>query len=114
MRRGGAVYEHNSIYQFKNDVPENGHRIDHCESNGDAGGWMINMAIKPTAPALSADLATNIIDSYLKPHWERFESERKKAEQEGRASDADAWMQLRDWQPILANSLRDAAGLSRE
>lgn len=107
----GKVFEHNSIYQYENDISVNGIGIDRCESNGDAGGWQVGMAIKPSTPQLSKDVAANIIDSFLKKHWDECEAERVRAEQEGRTADAVAWNGLRDWQHHLANELRTASGL---
>jgi hypothetical protein len=107
----GQVFEHNSIYQYQNDVIVNGIGIDRCESNGDAGGWRVGMAIKPAVPQLNKEVAVNIIDSFLKKHWEECEAERIRAEQEGRTADAEAWKGLRDWQNHLANELRAASGL---
>lgn len=110
----GQVFPHNSIYQYENDITVNGIGIDRCESNGDAGGWRVGMAIKPAAPQLSKEVAANIIDSFLKKHWAECETERIKAEQEGRTKDAEAWKELRDWQHHLANELRAASGLQAE
>ena len=59
----GKVFEHNSIYQYENDISVNGIGIDRCESNGDAGGWRVGMAIKPAV--LNKEVAANSIDSYL-------------------------------------------------
>lgn len=110
----GLVFDRNSIYQYENDITVNGIGIDRCESNGDAGGWRVGMAIKPAAPQLDKDVAANIIDSFLKKHWAECEAERIKAEQEGRTADAEAWKGLRDWQHHLAEQLRAASGLQAE
>lgn len=110
----GQVFLQNSIYQYENDIHVNGIGIDRCESNGDAGGWQVGMAIKQAAPQLNKEVAANIIDSFLKKHWEECETERIKAEQEGRTADAEAWKGLRDWQHHLANELRAASRLSME
>ena len=110
----GQVFPQNSIYQYENDISVNGIGIDRCESNGDAGGWRVGMAVKPAAPQLSKEVAANIIDSFLKKHWTECEAERVKAEHEGRMKDADAWKELRDWQHHLANELRAASGLQAE
>lgn len=110
----GQVFPQNSIYQYENDISVNGIGIDRCESNGDAGGWRVGMAVKPAAPQLSKEVAANIIDSFLKKHWTECEEERVKAEQEGRMKDAEAWKGLRDWQHHLANELRAASGLQAE
>ena len=107
----GQVFEHNSIYQYQNDIIVNGIGIDRCESNGDAGGWKVGMAIKPSTPQLPQDVAANIIDSYLKKHWAECEAERIRAEQECRTADAEAWKGLRNWQHHLAEELRTASGL---
>ncbi|MDF2934954.1 MAG: hypothetical protein K0Q90_327 [Paenibacillaceae bacterium] len=110
----GQVFPQNSIYQYENDISVNGIGIDRCESNGDAGGWRVGMAIKPAAPQLDKEVAANIIDSFLKKYWAECEAERAQAEREGRAADAEAWKGLRDWQHHLANELRAASGLQAE
>lgn len=110
----GQVFAANSIYQYENDISVSGIGIDRCESNGDAGGWKVGMAIKTKAPQLPQEVAANIIDSFLKKAWEECETERNKAEQEGRKGDAEAWKGLRDWQHHLAEELRAASGLQAE
>jgi hypothetical protein len=107
----GQVFSQNSIYQYENDIHVNGISIDRCESNGDAGGWKVGMAIKPAAPQLNREVAANIIDSFLKKQWDECEGERIVAELEGCTTDAEAWKELRDWQHHLANELRAASGL---
>jgi hypothetical protein len=107
----GLRSEYASIYQYENDVEENGISIDRCESNGDAGGWQVGMAIKQiAAPALPASIANNIINSYLSTSWQNCENQRMLAVQDGRTEDAQAWLDLRDWQHYLANELRKASG----
>jgi phospholipid N-methyltransferase len=67
----GKVFEHNSIYQYQNDIMVNAHQIDLNRSNGDAGGWKIHMAIqKQSAPNLPVDIANSIIESYLKKSFQ--------------------------------------------
>lgn len=78
--------------------------------------WQDNAAeaahVKDTGtPGLPQEVAANIIGSYLKKAWADCEAERTKAEQEGRAGDAEAWKALRDWQHHLAEELRAASGL---
>jgi hypothetical protein len=107
----GKVFDSKSIYQYENDICINGVGIDRCESNGTTGGWKIGMAIKSSTPQLPQNVASNIIDSYLKKQWAECEAERTQAEQEGRTADAEAWKELRDWQHYLANELRAASGL---
>ncbi|WP_179232887.1 DUF1906 domain-containing protein [Paenibacillus rigui] len=106
----GAKVEDSNIYQYENDVTENGIGIDRDESNGDAGGWRVGMAIKNSVPELSAAIANNIIESYLSVAWDNCEKERLLALDAGREDDAAAWMQLRDWQHTLADELRKASG----
>jgi len=61
-------------------------------------------------PMLKADVANNIINSYLSPKWFECDEERLKAEKEGRSDDAAEWIKSRDWQNYLANELRKASG----
>jgi lysozyme len=63
---------------------------------------------------LPLTIANNIIDSYLSVTWFNCEGQRQLAEQEGRAEDAAAWLQLRDWQHIVATELRKASGQPAE
>ncbi|WP_028551769.1 DUF1906 domain-containing protein [Paenibacillus sp. UNC451MF] len=106
----GAKLDNPNIYQYQNDIVVNETGIDLDESNGDAGGWKTGMAIKNAVPELPTAIANNIIDSYLSLAWENCEKERYLAMQEGRTQDAAAWMNLRDWQHRLANTLRRSSG----
>lgn len=89
-----------------------GIRVDLNEAFQDVGGW--STMDKQTLPQLPADVANNIINSYLKKTWEDCERERAMAKLEDRTADAAAWLQLRDWQHHLAEELRKAAGLPSE
>src|SRR5206468_10286454 len=42
---GGLKYDPINIYQYQNDIVVNGIGVDLDESNNDAGGWQIGMAI---------------------------------------------------------------------
>lgn len=105
----GKRYENACIFQSEIDKPENGINVDLDVSNGDAGGW--NM-LKPQqgVPQLPAAIANNIIDSYLDATWKNCEAQRLQAEKDGRTADEQSWLQLRDWQHILANQLRISSG----
>jgi hypothetical protein len=63
---------------------------------------------------LPANIANNIINSYLSTSWQNCEIQRMQAVQDGRTEDAQAWLQLRDWQHYLANALRRASGQPEE
>lgn len=109
----GRIFDKNSIYQYKNDIIVNGIGVDLNTSNGDAGGWNLNMLNAQTV-SLPENIANNIIDSYLGKAWRDCEDERVLAEKEGRTVDAASWLQLREWQHTLANALRKSSGQAEQ
>lgn len=104
----GQRSEYASLYQYQNDIVVNRIGVDLDESNGDAGGWNLNML--QSQASLPQNIANNIIDSYLDTAWKNCEAKRAEAEKDGRTTDAASWQQLRDWQHSLANELRKASG----
>ncbi|WP_201319125.1 N-acetylmuramoyl-L-alanine amidase family protein [Paenibacillus sp. EPM92] len=69
---------------------------------------------KEDEPVLNKEVANNIISSYLSPEWFKCDEQRTKAQQDGRAADAEAWRKLRDYQKYLADELRKASGQAVE
>jgi hypothetical protein len=102
-------YPNASIYQSKIDIVVNGIRIDLDESNGDAGGWQVGMAIKQ-APALDAGVANTIINTWIKPDWEDAEKRKACASPETVAALTEQ-QRYYNW---LANQLRRASGQPEE
>jgi hypothetical protein len=92
--RGAKVNDPN-VYQYENDVTVNGIGIDRDESNGDAGGWRVGMAIQQKA-VLESGVANTIINTWLSPDWE-----------EACKAGADDEAKYIHW---LANELRKASG----
>lgn len=91
----GAKLDDPNVYQYENDIIVNGIGIDRDESNGDAGGWKLGMAIKQQ-PALDSGVVDTIINTWLSPDW-------KKASESGAVDQAD----YIHW---IANELRKASG----
>lgn len=85
-----------SIYQYQNDVAVNGVAVDLNESNGNAGGWKVGMAIQQMA-SLDAGVAQTIINTWISPAWH-----------------ATGDQQQKDYLHWLANQLRIASGLPQE
>ncbi|MFH5185703.1 glycoside hydrolase domain-containing protein [Paenibacillus sp. TAB 01] len=90
----GAKMDALNIYQYDNDITVNGIGIDRDESNGDAGGWMIGMAIEKHT-TLDAGVAQTIINTWIGPAWQVTDNEDEK--------------EYLHW---LANELRKASGLT--
>ncbi|SDD97010.1 protein of unknown function [Paenibacillus sp. UNCCL117] len=105
----GLRYDPISIYQYKNDVTVNGIGIDYNESNGDAGGWKVGMAIVQQ-PALDPGVAQTVINTWIKKSWADAEA----AKQGASAETVQALTSQQRYYNQLANALRDAAGLPRE
>ncbi|TVY08770.1 DUF1906 domain-containing protein [Paenibacillus cremeus] len=63
---GGKKFDPISIYQYQNDISQNGIEIDLDESNGDAGGWKVGGVItpEPAEPQLAPEDANKVI-AYL-------------------------------------------------
>jgi hypothetical protein len=110
----GQVADGIHVYQYNNGptgqgTSVNGVNVDLNESYGDEGWWnTLKPEVQPVA--LPATIANNIIDSYLSKTWFSCDEQRQLAEQDGRTADAEAWLQLRNWQNHLANELRKASG----
>jgi len=105
----GLRYDPISIYQYKNDVTVNGVGIDYNESNGDAGGWKVGMAIVQQ-PALDPGVAQTVINTWIKKSWADAEAAKLGAS----AETIQALTSQQRYYNQLANALRDAAGLPRE
>lgn len=88
----GAKVDDPNVYQYENDVIENGIGIDRDESNGNAGGWKVGMAIKQQA-VLDSDVAATIINSWISPAWHEAKDQKQK-----------------DYLHWLAEELRKASG----
>lgn len=109
----GQKLDDPNIYQFENDIEVNGVGVDLDETNGDAGGWMIGMAITQQT-LISEHDANDMIDSYLQKAWKQFDRKMKRALKAKQLDDAAAWEQLRDHQKHLANQIRKASGQPEE
>lgn len=110
--RGNKLKDPN-IYQYENDVIENGIGIDRDESNGDAGGWKLGMAIQHQT-VLDSGVANTIINTWISPAWNDADRSQKIIEAEG---DAEAAVKLEDQKTYcnwLANQLRLASGQKSE
>jgi hypothetical protein len=110
----GRISDHANLYQYDCGpdglgLIENGIKVDLNEGYGDEGSWNI-MSKALQVVQLPAEVANNIIDTYLSKTWFSCDEQRQLAEQEGRAEDEAAWKQLRDWQNTIANELRKASG----
>jgi hypothetical protein len=93
----GAKMSEPNLYQFENDVQVNGIGIDRDESDGDAGGWKTDMAIKNGAPSIDP-AAVNFIIDVLKSYY---------AEMEGQPG-------IQAYTHDCTNALRRSAGLPEE
>jgi hypothetical protein len=71
----GQVVAAPRIYQYENDIVVNGIAIDRCESNGDAGGWKVGMAIIQ-APSISKEDARQI-RAILGKYWQEMEGNKE-------------------------------------
>ncbi|MEK8131994.1 glycoside hydrolase domain-containing protein [Paenibacillus filicis] len=105
----GLKYDAISIYQYKNDVIVNGIGIDYNESNGNAGGWKVGMAIIQQ-PCLDPGVAQTVINTWIKKSWADAEAAKKGAD----SATVQALTDQQKYYNQLANALRDAAGLPRE
>lgn len=98
-----------SIYQYQNDITVNGIGIDLDESDGDAGGWKVGMAIQKQS-VLNAEVAETIIKTWISPEWHDAEEKKVGATAETTAA-LDDQQKYYNW---LANQLRVASGLPVE
>ncbi|MDU0200176.1 DUF1906 domain-containing protein [Paenibacillus sp. MAH-36] len=70
----GAKMSEPNLYQFENDVRVNDIGIDRDESNGDAGGWKVDMAIRKEALSIDPGAVNFIIDA-LKYYYDEMEGQ---------------------------------------
>jgi hypothetical protein len=101
----GQKFDPISIYQYQNDITVNGIRIDLDESDGNAGGWKIDMAIQQQV-TLDKEVADTIINTWIKPDWLDAEEKKAGASQET-VTTLTEQQRYYNW---LANQLRTAAG----
>ncbi|MFH5182949.1 DUF1906 domain-containing protein [Paenibacillus sp. TAB 01] len=107
----GAKLDAPNLYQFENDVQVNGIGIDRDESDGDAGGWKVGMAIKQNV--LDADLANEAI-AFIEKDYEANKELYLEHLDSGNMDGAQACSRQMAYDNTVANRLRDAAGLPRE
>ncbi|MFH5181171.1 DUF1906 domain-containing protein [Paenibacillus sp. TAB 01] len=110
--RGTKLNDPN-IYQYENDIVVNGIGIDRDESNGDAGGWRIGMAITQQT-TLDAGVAQTIINTWIGPAWDDADRAQQVVEVDGDAAAAAKLEEQKQYYNWLANKLRKAAGLDEE
>ncbi|NOU63190.1 DUF1906 domain-containing protein [Paenibacillus sp. LMG 31461] len=107
--RGAKISDPN-VYQYENDVIENGIGIDRDESNGDAGGWKVGMVIQQKSAILDIDVANTIINTWISPAWNDADRAQQAVEVDG---DVEASVKLEEQKSYcnwLANQLRKATG----
>jgi hypothetical protein len=62
----GLKVDNLNIYQYENDIVVHGIGVDFNETNGDAGGWKLGMAIQSQLSAEDADLAIGLFQEAYK------------------------------------------------
>jgi hypothetical protein len=107
--RGLKVVDPN-VYQYENDIIKNGIGIDRDESNGDAGGWKVGMAIQKQAVMLDSGVANTIINTWISPAWHDADGVQHAVEVDGDVEAAVKWEEQKVYCNWLANQLRKASG----
>ncbi|TXK82618.1 glycoside hydrolase domain-containing protein [Paenibacillus sp. N3.4] len=105
----GKKFNPISLYQYQNDTTVNGISIDLNESNGDAGGWRVGVAIQQRAE-LDRGVANTIIQTWIKPDWDKAEVNKKTASKETIA----VLIEQQRYYNWLAIQLRKASGQFEE
>jgi hypothetical protein len=94
----GRKYENANFYQSQIDITANGLGIDLDETNGDAGGWKIGMAIKQSNLLEDNDSVTDYILAVLGDYYKRMQGN----------------PDVQSYTHVVANALRVAVGRPTE
>lgn len=94
----GKKYENANFYQAQIDITANDIGIDLDETNGDAGGWKIGMAIKQSNLLVDNDSVTDYILAVLGDYYKRMEGN----------------PDVQSYTHVVANALRAAVGRPTE